>query len=126
MRAPCHCEDPPTEYLSIQVAAARVRVEPLGADRRDRRYWWFRSEPRTVFVEDADSGAAAVVCDAAALEATLPRLNRKGVREVLFQKAVQHCMSLSMGNSKPTVSRQNLLHMCLRRPNGLDAHVACT
>ena len=65
-----------------QVAAARVRVEPLGADRRDRRYWWFRSEPRALFVEDPDSGAAAVVCDGGALEATLPRLNRKGLREV--------------------------------------------
>ena len=76
-----------------QVAAARVRVEPLGADRRDRRYWWFRSEPRAVFVEDADSGAAAVVSDTAALEATLPRLNRKGVREVLFRGAFCQCES---------------------------------
>lgn len=65
-----------------QVAAARVRVEPLGTDRHDRRYWWFRSEPRCVFVEEPDSGAAAVVCDAEQLEATLARLNRKGVREV--------------------------------------------
>ncbi len=59
-----------------------MRVEPLGTDRHDRRYWWFRCEPRCVFAEERDSGAAAVVCDAAQLEATLTRLNRKGVREV--------------------------------------------
>ena len=104
-----------------------MRVEPLGADRRDRRYWWFRSEPRAVFVEDADSSAAAVVCDGAALEATLPRLNRKGVREVLNRRCFLCCLAPAYvwtrlhGNKAHFASRTSP-----QRCSGPDTLVGCT
>ena len=39
--------------LDEQLARSRVRTEPLGSDRHDRRYWWFDGASRV-----PDAGAA--------------------------------------------------------------------